>query len=141
MQVIGESYSGVLTRAQQKAKRTALFIKVEYCMFNSFISKVEPKNVQVALDHSEWVQAMQEELVELERNKVCTLIPTPKDASVVGLKWVFRNKLDKVGNVIRNKAQLVVKGYCQEEGIEYKKTFTLVARLKSVHIFLAYAAY
>ena len=69
------------------------------------------------------------------------MIPTPKDASVVGLKWVFRNKLDKEGNVIRNKARLVVKGYCQEEGIDYEETFTLVVRLESVRIFLAYAAH
>nr|KAJ0227036.1 hypothetical protein LSAT_V11C100049630 [Lactuca sativa] len=62
-------------------------------------------------------------------------------ASVVGLKWVFRNKLDKEGNVIRNKARLVVKGYCQEEGIDYEENFAPVARLESVRIFLAYAAH
>ena len=87
-------------------------------MFNSFVSKIEPKTINVALDHSDWVQAMQDELHEFERNRVWRLIPTPKDASVVGLKWVFRNMLDKEGNFIRNKAQLVVKGYCQEEGID-----------------------
>ena len=75
---------------------------------------------------------MQDELNEFERNKVWRLIPTPKDASVVGLKWVFRNKMDKEGNVIRNKARLVVKGYRQEEGIDYEDTFAPVARLESV---------
>ena len=49
--------------------------------------------------------------------------------------------MDKEGNVIRNKARLVVKGYCQEEGIHYEETFALVARLESVRIFLAYAAH
>ena len=68
--VIGESSTGVLTRSQQKAKRTALFFKVEFCMFNSFVSKVEPQTVNVALDHSDWMQAMQEELNEFEQNKV-----------------------------------------------------------------------
>ena len=68
-------------------------------------------------------------------------VPTPKDASVLGMKWVFRNKLDKEGNVVRNKARLVVKGYCQEEGIDYEETFAPVARLESVRIFLAYAAH
>ena len=110
-------------------------------MFNSFVSKVEPKTVNIALDHSDWVQAMQDELNEFERNKVWRLIPTPPDASVVGLKWVFRNKMDKEGNVITNKARLVVKGYCQEEGIDYEETFAPVARLESVRIFLAYAAH
>ncbi|XP_023748406.1 uncharacterized protein LOC111896671 [Lactuca sativa] len=84
---------------------------------------------------------MQEELNEFECNKVWRLIPTPKDALVVGLKWVFWNKLDKEGNVIRNKARMVVKGYCQEEGVDYEENFALVARLESVWIFLAYVAH
>ncbi|XP_052621711.1 uncharacterized mitochondrial protein AtMg00820-like [Lactuca sativa] len=110
-------------------------------MFNSFVSKVERKTISTALDHSDWVQAMQDELNEFEQNKVWTPMPTPKDAFVVGLKWVFRNKMDKCGNLIRNKARLVVKGYCQEEGIDYKETLSLVTRLESVRIFLAYVAH
>nr|KAJ0203047.1 hypothetical protein LSAT_V11C500252350 [Lactuca sativa] len=95
----------------------------------------KPKTVNAALDHSNWIQAVQDELHEFEHNRVRRLIPTPKDASVVGLKWVFRNKLDKEGNVIRNKDRFVVKG------IDYEATFALVARLESVRIFLAYAAH
>ncbi|KAL7604701.1 hypothetical protein Lser_V15G20152 [Lactuca serriola] len=114
---------------------------MEFCMFHSFISKNEPKTVKIVLDHSDWVQAMQDDLNEFERNKLWWLIPTPKNASVVGLKWVFQNKLDKEGNVIRNKACLMVKGYCQEEGIDYEETFAPVARLESVLIFLAYASH
>ncbi|KAL7618098.1 hypothetical protein Lser_V15G04336 [Lactuca serriola] len=110
-------------------------------MFNSYVSKIEPKTVNVALDYSDWVQTMQDELHEFERNCVWRLIPTPKEACVVGLKWVFRNKLDKEGYVICNKARHVVKGYCQEEGIDDEETFSPVARLESVRIFLAYAAH
>jgi len=54
----------------------------------------------------------------------------------VGGKWVFRNKLDKAAKVVRNKARLVVKGYLQEEGIDYTETFALVARLETIHILL-----
>ena len=57
-QIIGAPSEKVLTRSQLKAKQTALFSKVEFCMFNLFISKIEPKNVQIALDHSDWVQVM-----------------------------------------------------------------------------------
>ena len=110
-------------------------------MHHSFISKVEPKTIKSALDHADWVQAMQLELNEFERNNVWTLVPVPAKAYVLGMRWVFRNKLDKKGNVIRNKARLVVKGYCQEEGIDYDETFAPVARLDSVRIFLAYAAH
>ena len=99
------------------------------------------KNFKISLDHSHWLQEMHEEINEFEQNKVWRLILSPKDASFVGLKWVFRNKLDREGNVIRYKVHLVVKGYCQEEGIEYEETFAPVARLESVRIILAYASH
>ncbi|KAL4578457.1 hypothetical protein LXL04_014580 [Taraxacum kok-saghyz] len=140
-QIIGNPSDQVLTRAQRKAKDAMLSKHQEFCMYSSFLSKIEPKNVKIAMDDSDWVEAMQAELAEFERNKVWRLIPTPPDVSVVGLKWVFRNKLDKEGNVVRNKARLVVKGYCQQEGIDYEETFAPVARLEAVRIFLAYAAH
>ena len=67
-------------------------------------------------------------------------IPKPENVSVVGLKYVFKNKVDKEGNVVRNKAILVVKGYSQLDGIDYDKTFAPVSKLKVVRIFLVYAA-
>ncbi|KAI3782315.1 hypothetical protein L2E82_12357 [Cichorium intybus] len=139
--VIGDVRDKVLTRAQLHQKQLDLNKNSELCMFNVFISKVEPKNVKDAFDHSDWIEAMQLELEEFERNKVWRLIPKPANASIVGLKWVYRNKLDTEGNVVRNKARLVVKGYCQQEGIDYEETFAPVARLESVRIFLAYAAH
>ena len=84
---------------------------------------------------------MQDELNEFERNNVRRLVPTPRNASVIGLKWVFRNKMVKEGNVIRNKAPMFVKCYFQEEGIDYEETFALVARLESIWIFLAYTTH
>ena len=62
---------------------------------------------------------MQEELNQFERNKVWQLVTRPKDCTVIGTKWVFRNKLDESGLVVRNKVRLVAKGYSQEEGIDF----------------------
>ncbi|MGI4673437.1 reverse transcriptase domain-containing protein, partial [Klebsiella pneumoniae] len=63
------------------------------------------------------------------------------DRSVIGTKWVYRNKLDGDGIVTRNKARLVAKGYSQEEGIDYDETYAPVARLEAIRIFLAFAAH
>ncbi|GKB71652.1 copia protein [Tanacetum coccineum] len=59
--------------------------------------------------------------------------------TIIGTKWVFRNKLDENGIVSRNKARLVAQGYNQQEGIDYDETYALVARLESIRILLAYA--
>nr|GEU70756.1 copia protein [Tanacetum cinerariifolium] len=59
--------------------------------------------------------------------------------TIIGTKWVFRNKLDENGIVSQNKARLVIQGYNQQEGIDYDETYAPVARLKSIRILLAYA--
>ena len=73
--------------------------------------------------------AIQEELGQFERNKVRTLVPRPTNYPIIGTKWVFRNKMDELGNVVRNKARLLAQGYNQEEGIDFDETFALIARL------------
>ncbi|GJS94846.1 putative ribonuclease H-like domain-containing protein [Tanacetum coccineum] len=59
----------------------------------------------------------------------------------IGTKWVFRNKKDERGIVVRNKARLVAQGYTQEEGIDYDEVFALVARIEAMRLFLAYASF
>ncbi|GKE39587.1 retrovirus-related pol polyprotein from transposon TNT 1-94, partial [Tanacetum coccineum] len=81
------------------------------------------------------------ELAKFERNKVWTLVPLPNGKTIIGTKWIYRNKMDEYGIVIKNKARLVAQGYKQEEGINYDETFAPVARLEAIRIFLAYAAY
>ena len=94
-----------------------------------------------ALADSDWVLAMQEELNQFERQEVWAHVSRPKGKSVIGTRWVFRNKLDGDGIVVRNKARLVAKGYSQEEGIDYDETYAPVARLEAIRIFLAFAAH
>ncbi|CAM8987895.1 unnamed protein product [Rhodiola kirilowii] len=112
-----------------------------FCGFASFVSHTEPKTVAEALKDPEWVNAMQEELHQFERNKVWRLVPRPQDKNVIGTKWVFRNKMDDKGVVVRNKARLVVKGYNQQEGIDYDETFAPVARLEAIRLLIAYSTY
>ncbi|KAK6145186.1 hypothetical protein DH2020_022006 [Rehmannia glutinosa] len=84
---------------------------------------------------------MQEKLNQFERNKVWELVQRPTHQNVIGTKWVFRNKMNEEGSVVRNKARLVAKGYCQEEGIDFDETFVPVEILEAIRMFLAYAAH
>jgi hypothetical protein len=68
------------------------------------------------------------------------LVEGPKQ-NIVGTKWVFRNKQDEYGVVIRNKVRLVAKGYSQIKGLNFDKTFAPVSRLESIRILLAYATH
>ena len=102
---------------------------------------MEPKNIKEALFEVDWICAIQEELAQFERNNVWHLVPRPSNRSVIGTRWVFINKLDEAGNVIRNKARLVVKGYSQMKGVDYDETFAPVVRLEAIRLLLAYAAH
>ncbi|GKD32474.1 retrovirus-related pol polyprotein from transposon TNT 1-94 [Tanacetum coccineum] len=107
--------------------------------FFCFISTIEPKNVNEALTDDSWIVAMQEELNQFIANDVWELVPQPRNMTIIGTKWVFRNKLDENDIVSRNKARLVAQGYNQQEGIDYDETYAPVARLESIRILLAYA--
>ncbi|GJW87412.1 retrovirus-related pol polyprotein from transposon TNT 1-94 [Tanacetum coccineum] len=100
---------------------------------------IEPKNINEALKDESWVIAMQEELNQFISNDVWELVPNPKNMTIIGTKWAYRNKLDENGVVSRNKARLVAQGYNQQKGIDYDETYALVARLESIRILLAYA--
>ncbi|GJV29153.1 putative ribonuclease H-like domain-containing protein [Tanacetum coccineum] len=73
--------------------------------------------------------------------KVWTLVDLPNGKRPIGTKWVFRNKKDERGIVIKNKARLVAQGYTQEEGIDYDEVFAPVARIEAIRLFLAYASF
>ena len=77
----------------------------------AFISQTEPKDIHEALKHESWINAMQKELEQIERNQVWTLIFRLVDQNVVGTRWIFKNKLNTDGKIVRNKAKLVVKRY------------------------------
>ena len=110
-------HSGIQTRASS----------LNLLAFNAFVSLTGPRNIKDAIIDPDWVVAMQEELQEFERNKVWRLVPRPAGKTIIGTRWVFRNKLDDSGVVIQNKARLVAQGYNQQEGIDYDETYAPVA--------------
>nr|GEW56424.1 hypothetical protein [Tanacetum cinerariifolium] len=78
---------------------------------------------------------MQEELNEFERLKVWELVTQPDKVMVITLKWIYKVKLDKLGDILKNKARLVGRGYRQEEGIIFEESFALVGRLEAIRIY------
>nr|GEU91109.1 hypothetical protein [Tanacetum cinerariifolium] len=76
-----------------------------------------------------------------KRLDVWVLVPAPYSITPLTLKWLFKNKHDEEKTVIRNKSRLVVRGYRQEEGMDFEESFAPVARMEAIRIFLAYAAH
>jgi uncharacterized membrane protein YciS (DUF1049 family) len=146
--IIGSLHEGVKTRSQLQSNvasvqsfYTAQTETANICKFRCFLSQIEPKSVKEALKEDSWIDAMQEELSQFEKLGVWKYVNTPKNAKVIGMKWVFRCKRDDQGVVIRNKARLVVQGSSQQEGIDYEEVYAPVARLEAIRIFLAYASF
>nr|GEW59163.1 Gag-Pol polyprotein [Tanacetum cinerariifolium] len=110
-QVIREPSRPVLIRNQLRTDG-------DICMCALTVSNMEPKNVKEALTDPECIESMQEELLQFKR---------------------IDN--DEENTVIQNKSHLVVRGYCQEEGLDFEESFAPVARMKAIRIFLAYAAH
>ncbi|GJS53732.1 retrovirus-related pol polyprotein from transposon TNT 1-94 [Tanacetum coccineum] len=132
--IIGELERPVWTRLQ--LHKQALF-----CYYDAFLTLVEPKNYKDALTQACWIEAMQEKLHEFYHLEVWELVPRLDKMMIITLKWIYKVKLDEMGGILKNKARLVACGYRQEEGIDFKESFALVARLDAIQIFLAYAAH
>ncbi|GKC28042.1 putative ribonuclease H-like domain-containing protein [Tanacetum coccineum] len=125
-QIIGDLNSAPQTRRMTKSvTKQAMFSSVQQrtnhkdfqnCLFACFLLQEEPK-------------------------KVWTLVDLPNGKRAIGSKWVYRNKKDERGIVIKNKARLVAQGYTQEEGIDYDEVFAPVARIEAIRLFLAYASF
>ncbi|GKE65807.1 putative ribonuclease H-like domain-containing protein, partial [Tanacetum coccineum] len=105
------------------------------------ISDEHAMKVIQALEDPSWIEAMQEELLQFQLQKVWTLVNLPNGKRAIGTKWVFRNKKDKRGIVVINMARLVTQGYTQEEGIDYDEVFAPFARIEAIRLFLAYASF
>ena len=101
------------------------------------LSSSKPQNVNEACKDECLVKASSEEIEKIEKNNTWELVPRPHDKNIIGTKWIFKNKLNENGEVIRNKAKLVFKAYAQQEGIGFEETFAPVARLEAIRMFLA----
>ena len=102
-QILGNKEAGIQTR------RTI----AEASSYLALLSSTEPQNVKEPCKYECWVKEMDEEPKQIEKNNTWELVPRPKDKNVIGTKWIFKKKLNENGEVIRNKARIVCKGYAQ----------------------------
>ncbi|GJX57468.1 ribonuclease H-like domain-containing protein [Tanacetum coccineum] len=126
--VIGDVKTSVQTRRMTKPTSEQGFLSDVYeqkthdtlntYLYACFLSQIEPMSIAKALSDSSWVEAMQEELLQFKLQQVWILVDLPIEKRVIGTKWVFRNKKDERGIVIRNKA-----------------------RIEAIRLFLAYASF
>nr|GEY61761.1 putative ribonuclease H-like domain-containing protein [Tanacetum cinerariifolium] len=118
-----------------------LLSQLPYLHVCMFLSQEEPKRVYQALKDPSWIKAMHEELLQFKMQKVGILVDFPHGKRTIGTKWVYRNKKDEKGIVVRNKVRLIAQGHTQEEGIDYEEVFAPVARIEAIRLFLAYASF
>ncbi|GJY45849.1 putative ribonuclease H-like domain-containing protein [Tanacetum coccineum] len=96
---------------------------------------IEPIIIAKAISDSSWVEAMQEEPIQFKLQQVWILVDLPIGKRAIRTKWVFKNKKDERGIVIRNKERLVAQGHRQEEVIDYEEVFAPVARIEAIRLF------
>ena len=105
-----------------------------------FTSTADPTTFEEAVQSSKWRAAMDLEIEAIERNGTWELTDLPKGMKKIGVKWVFKTKLNENGKVDKCKARLVAKGYAQQHGIDYTEVFAPVARWDTIRMIIALAA-
>ncbi|KAM2209147.1 hypothetical protein ACFXTI_025048 [Malus domestica] len=99
----------------------------------------DPIFYEDAVKKEKWRQAMNSEIEAIEKNETWELTTLPPGSKVIGVKWVYKTKLNMNGEVDKNKARLVAKGYSQEYGVDYAEVFAPVARLDTIRIVISLA--
>lgn len=108
--------------------------------FAFYISSDDPVNYYEAEKDEKWKEAMKSEIQSIEKNHTWELVPLPPQAKKIGVKWVYKTKLNEQEKVEKCKARLVVKGYAQTAGVDYTEVFAPVARWDTIRSLLAVAA-
>ena len=104
------------------------------------VAVLEPAEFEEAKNDPKLIDAMNEELRMIEKNQTWELVDMPEHKKPIGVKWVYRTKLNADGTINKHKARLVVKGYAQIFGVDFSETFAPVARLDTIRMLLAVAA-
>ena len=100
----------------------------------------DPTTFEIAVKEEKWKKAMDEEINSIERNDTWELSDLPKGHKTIGVKWVFKTKLNENSEVDKCKARLVAKGYKQQYGVDYTEVFSPITRHDTIRLVVALAA-
>ncbi|CAL2242013.1 unnamed protein product [Prunus armeniaca] len=100
----------------------------------------DPVLFEDAINNIKWRKAMDAEIEAIEKNDTWELTDLPAEEKTIGVKWIFKTKLNEKGEVDKYKARLVAKGYKQEYGVDYAEVFAPVARLDTIRLVVSLAA-
>ncbi|KAJ4781946.1 polyprotein [Rhynchospora pubera] len=104
------------------------------------LAQGENISFEEAIKDDKWCDAMNEEMRAIEKNDTWELTSLPKGHKAIGVKWVYKKKMNPQGEIDKYKARLVAKGYKQKEGIDYEEVFAPVARMESIRLIISLAA-
>jgi len=139
--------------ASERQRQTPVWMK-DYVIGNSgfivaedgedivamFMASEDPDCFEEAVQEEVWRKAMESKIASIEENNTWELMELPEGAKVIGVKWIFKTKLNEKGEVEKFKARLVAKGYHQEHGVDFYEVFAPVARWDTIRMILALAA-
>ncbi|PNX68054.1 hypothetical protein L195_g055961, partial [Trifolium pratense] len=127
-------YDTTMTEEETGEEDSMNLMTVTPCLSN------DPATYEEAVKSSTWKAAMDKEIEAIERNGTWKLTDLPRSAKVIGVKWIYKTKLNERGEIEKYKARLVAKGYAQRYGTDYKEVFAPVARWDTIRSLLAIAA-
>lgn len=106
----------------------------------ALLATTDPTTYEEAVADAKWKEAMDLEINAIQKNNTWYLTELPAGARRIGVKWVYKTKVNEHGEVEKYKARLVAKGYAQKYGIDYEEVYAPVSRMDTVRMFLALAA-
>ncbi|KZV32403.1 hypothetical protein F511_03686 [Dorcoceras hygrometricum] len=113
--------------------------EVEAYMVQEVIAD-DPILFEEAVRHEKWRKSIDSEISSIEKNQTWELMDLPIGAKKIGVKWIYKTKLNERGEIDKHKARLVAKGYSQQQGIDFTEVFAPVARMDTVRMIVALAA-
>jgi hypothetical protein len=104
------------------------------------LTEDDPSTFEETVKSNKWRDAMNKEIEAIKSNKTWVLTTLPEGVKSIGVKWIFKTKLNENGEIDKCKARLVEKGYAQQYGIDYAEVYAPVARLDTIRLIIALAA-